>query len=1489
MSHKISSAEDKASVRPSLARFCIRNPHFVIVPCLIVTLLGVLALLELPKDLLPAANLPAVQILSFYSGMPVDQIASSITERFEVYTGRAIGLERQESRSLLGVSTVKNFFNSSMDLNTAISQTTALVMSVLRKLPPGAQPPLILPFDPMGAVPLALVAVNGDLPVDKLNDLGRYEVENAVQAVPGAMAPTVMGGTERQIIVFLKPDQLRRYNLSPLDVLSTLTSFNTFIPSGDIKMDSHDYQILGNGLVDKVSEMNDFPVRAENGVDVLLKQVGEAKDSHTIQTNIVRVDGKEQVYVPIYRQPGANSIAVIDQIRLGVKDLQERLGDKIKNFKLTVVADQSAFIRHAIQSISEEAAIGGGLAALMVFLFLGNPRATGGILLSLPLSLLCAFLGLKAAGETLNAMTLGGLALSIGVLVDNSIVVLENIIQKIASGMDPFTAAAVGASEVMGPVLSATLATLVVFFPVVMLGGVTKVLFAALAKSVIFAMIGSFLVASTVIPLFSAYCLRAPEAKPRKNILTSIEEGLHHLAAFYGKALSLALKWRYGVLVTVVIILIAASGLALRIGTELFPRADAGSFIVNARLPSGTRIEITDKVSQDIEKKIRQWIPAEDLSMVISNAGLIYGFPAAFTQNSGTQDVFFNIELTAHRQHSSQYYAKVIREGMKKDFPQVEIGVQLGGLLTSALNGGLLSPIDVQFEGADEGVAAKLAADLAEKMKSVRGAVDVRVQQRMDTPQIQLNVDRKTSREMGLTADEVMKNVVSAVSGSSTFNPTIWVDPKSGNDYFLGVQVPETSIQNMKDLKDLPITGRHQERVVSLSSLAQFKNSQGPSEINHVNLRSVIDVYADAQDRDIGGVSGDVQKLIDQMHLPPGYHAVIRGEFATMNEAVHSLGGGFLLAVILVYLILVMQFRSFLWPAIILLAVPMGMVGIIVMLALTNTYFSIQAAIGAIFMIGIAVANGVLLIEFILHHINDGKNVEAAIVSGAQARLRPILMTSLASMLGLVPMAVGLGHGSEANIPLGRAVIGGQLLSTTLTLFVVPLLFRILYRKPGPRAPVAVKNLIPTGPLILGFVLLVMMTSFSPKAQATSLREILESAEAVDGKIAAGKTEQVITEAQVKVAKADYYPHLEADAIETPGFSGSSSVMGISGVLGSPFRSGPGVEALASMTLWDFGRTSSKVHSAEYQQKSEGAKLEVVRGDVDLAAVQIYFECVRNRSLLSNWNFILRQAQAIDHEVQNFVTTGQHSVVDKYLSESQVEKALTEKMDAQTRLQSSRQRLAILTTLQEKDLTCPEVAEISDKDLNFLSEPGQNPALVYREQQIHVASAELDQAHADFMPKLKAFASYGYYDKAQLIPREDYAYGVAVSWPLFDGMKTVHETEAARSAVTQQQQLQSDVRYEIDQKNAKLDQDIAASVERLSHLEKAQRIALHGFHVAKDRYFHSRGNLIDLRESLNTLASTQNDFTETQIRLQLTRVGKKLINGWRISSAQEEK
>jgi len=1027
-----------------IAAFAIRHMHFTIVVFAALTIVGLVSWFLLPKDLLPASKAPGVQILSFYPGMPVEDMEQEITFPYERYSGQAVGIRSQESRSLTGVSIVRNFFQSDVDVGAAISQTGALVMSVLRKLPPGTQPPLILPFDPMASQPLAIATISGSNKTEtQLQDIGRYSVINAIQTVPGAMAPTVMGGKLRQAIVYLDPQKLSEKNLSPLRVNEKLQEMNTFVPSGDISIGDFDFSIHSNGMFKELSEIDGFYLRSRNGISVRVGDVGNAEDAAAIQTNIVTVDGKRQVYVPIYRQLGANSLEVVDEVKSSLKNLQGTLSD----VTISLVSDQTIFIRKAIDAISLEALIGGALAALMILVFLGNARATVAVLLTLPISVIGTFAILHWLGHTLNVMTLGGLALSVGVLVDNAIVVIEVIIQKQMSGMSRRKAALVGTREVAMPVLASTLATLAVFVPILYLNGVIQTLFTALAISVVAAMGISYFSAMMVIPLYATYLLKATQ-ETGKGYLGAFRRWFEGVTQAYGRTLHWTLQRSRPVLLgSFVLHAVLTFGLIFTIGTELFPRADAGSFKINIRGKTGYRIQKTAEIENQVEAKLRTIIPPSDLKMVISNIGIYYGYSAAFTRNSGSQDAFIDVELSEHRAHTSQYYAKMIREEFKTAFPDTEVSIELGGLLTSALNGGLPSPLDVQIGGPNIDASRDIAQSLLPKIKAVTGAVDVRIQQRFDAPTLDIKMDRKKVSNLGLTPDIVVKNVVSAISNSTSYNPNIWIDPKTGVDYLLGVQFREDSINSKKELLDVPITSNDQDRAVALGELAEIHESVGMTEVNHKNLQPVVDIYLDSQDRDIGSVGRDVQKILEQEKMPVGTWSRIQGEYSEMHSSIQSLGWGFLFAACLVYFILVVQFESFSLPAIVMTNIPKGIVGVIVMLALTRTYFSIQAAIGCIFVIGVSVSHSVLLLEYILEKVKEHGENDEAIVKASMARLRPILMTSLASILGLLPMALGLGEGAEANIPLGRAVIGGQLLSTFLNFYLLPCLYRQMAKR----------------------------------------------------------------------------------------------------------------------------------------------------------------------------------------------------------------------------------------------------------------------------------------------------------------------------------------------------------------------------------------------------------------------------------------------------------
>lgn len=1035
--------QKKAQVK-GMAGFAIQNPHFMIVSFCFAILLGILCMVLIPKDLLPAGHAPGVQILSFYPGMPVEDIEKEVTFPYERYTGQAVGIRSQDSRSLTGVSIIRNYFQSNIDLSSAIAQTGSLVMSVLRKLPPGSQPPLILPFDPMASQPLALVAISGENKSEtELQDLARYSVINSIQNVPGAMAPAVVGGKLRQANILLDNEKLDRLNLSPVRVSEKLQAMNSSIPSGDINIGEFNYQLHSNARFKKLSEVKDFYLRSKNGVSVKLGDVGVVEDGSARQTNVVTINGKKQVYVPIFRQLGANSLEVIEKVKENIKTLESSLS----GFKLSIESDQTIFIRKAISAIMIEAIFGGLLAALMIFLFLGSGRATVAVLLTLPVSVIGAIAVLKFSGHTLNVMTLGGLALSIGVLVDNAIVVIEIILAKQREGQSVREASLNGANEVAMPVLASTLATVVVFVPVFFLQGIVETLFTALSISVVAALVISYYASMTMVPLYAYYYL-GNFKKSTYSFVTRFQDWFDRVTRYHGNSLNWALgrsarilKWSF------FLHFVFGIGLLFLIGSELFPRSDSGSFLVNVRAVTGLRVEMTAELAKKIEQKLREVIPSEDLKMVISNTGVFYGYSAAFTRNAGSQDTTLSVELNENRKHTSQYYVRLLRKALPNEFHNVDFSFELGGLLASALNSGIVSPVDIQITGREYSKSHQVADSLMAKLLKIRGAVDLHVQQRNDSPVMDINIDRKLVSEYGLTPDIVVKNLVSAVSNSTSFNQQLWIDPDTGIDYLLGVQYPENSISTKNQLLAIPVVSADQDRSVALGKFSSISFSEGDSEITHTNLLPTVDIFLDAEGRDIGGVVSDIQDILKKETIPAGYTITIKGEPEAMRSSLGSLGLGFLLAVCLVYFILVVQFRSFIMPALIMTNVPKGLIGVFFIFAITQTYFSIPAAIGCIFVIGVSVSHGVLLLEFILERRNHPGTLETSIIEASQARLRPILMTSLASILGVLPMAIGFGHGAEANIPLGRAVIGGQILSTLLNFYLLPCLYHQIAKR----------------------------------------------------------------------------------------------------------------------------------------------------------------------------------------------------------------------------------------------------------------------------------------------------------------------------------------------------------------------------------------------------------------------------------------------------------
>ena len=1046
----------------------LKNPYAVVVGALTVLLLGVVALTRIPTDILPLFKTPAVQILTLYPGMPVEVMEKDITSRLERWTGQANGVARQESRTMIGVSIVRDYFRPDIDPNTAMSQVSSLAISDMYYLPPGTLPPMVMPFDPTASVPLALLSVSSaTFDETRLYDVAYFDLRNRLQGISGVITPAVFGGRIRRVLAYIDRNKLESRNLSAMDVVEALKSFNVLIPTGNAKIGDFDYQINVNGMVRDVDEMNRFPIRVdESGVPIYVGDVAEVEDSHQIQTNIVHINGKRQVYIPIYRQPGANTIGVLDAMRGAIDNILARLP---KGIDLNIVMDQSVYVRKAIRGLQHEIVLGALLAGLMILVFIGSFRSTGVVLLAIPLSIMAALVGLFFTDNSLNVMTLGGLALAVGRLVDDSIVVLENTHRHVDLGSTPEVAALRAAEEVRMPILVATLVTVVVFAPVIFLTGVGKFLFTPLALSVTFAMIASYVVALSVVPVYCARFLKPTAKEHRPGWFRLFERGFESFRSAYGRSLGWSLKHP---LVVCAVVLLVGGGSALlvpHIGSELFPRVDVGQFAIQMRAPSGTRIEITEKHVSEVEETIREVIAPSDLQMVISNTGVLYDWPAGYTPNAGPMDSELMVQLAEDHKVTSFEYVTRMREVFREKYPFLDFHFKTGGMMTSALNFGLPSPINIQVEGNSLEVGQEIAREIQRIVESVPGTTDVRIKQKLDYPQLTLDVDRNKSAMLGLNTEEIVKNIVTSLNSSVNFDPAFWIDETNGNHYFVGAQYREEDITSLDTLLDIPITGARQsqtaaamdrlfraapksaaaarparkEQPVKLRNIASIKRDTAPTEINHVNITRVTDVFSNVEGRDIGSVAAEIEKKLQGKTWPEGYFVRMRGEVQSMRESFGGLSFGFGLAVVLIYFVMVALFKSFLDPLIVMLAVPLGLIGVLWILFASGTTFNVQSFMGTIFMIGIAQSNSTLLVEFANRLREGGRSAREAIVEAAHIRLRPILITAGAAILALMPLAL---NPAEPNMPLAIAVIGGLASSTVLTLIVVPILYLRLKR-----------------------------------------------------------------------------------------------------------------------------------------------------------------------------------------------------------------------------------------------------------------------------------------------------------------------------------------------------------------------------------------------------------------------------------------------------------
>jgi multidrug efflux pump subunit AcrB len=913
----------------------------------------------------------------------------------------------------------------------------------------------------------------------QLKDAAQFTVRNQVANVPGASVPQPYGGTYRQIMVYVDPLKLQASQLGVMDVVHSINDSNLILPAGDVRIGPKDYNIYANSQVATPNDVNSIPLKTVGNASILVGDVGHAVDGGQLQTNIVRVDGQHSVYIPVLKQGGgANTITIVD----GIREATAHLLDIPATLKTAVVFDQSVFVKTAIKNVISEGAIGLCLTGIMILLFLGNVRATIAVLLSIPISCIATFLILNAFGDSINTMVLGGMALVLSRLIDNSVVVLENIFRHFEMGEDSIKASEEGGKEVALAVLAATFSTAIVFFPVVLLTGVSKYLFTALALAVVIALFCSYVVAMTVVPLFCSKFIKEtghgtehesaepgdpiPEhmrgSQERKNLFARIvyhfNEAFGWLQARYDSAIHYCLSKPALVVIVFSVFVLLSFALSPFLGHAYFPRTDPGQFVISVKAPTGTRIELTDQYISRVENDVRSVVDAKDLNMIVSNIGVTPDLSAIYTPNSGMHTAFVQVSLKEEHSLSSFEFMKRVRAKLASDLPEVQTYFQSGGLVDSIVNQGLPAPFDIQVSSNNMEGGYAVAQQLAQKLQALHGVSDVLIPQDIDYPGLALNIDRQQASLEGLTPKTIVDSVITAMTSNGQVAPSYWIDPKSGNNYMLTVQYPETQVQTLNDFKQIPLRSADGKSTTPLESVASIKSINTPTEVDHYQLRRVFDVYVMPKAENLSTISGDVDTIVKNAHPPHGTVLTVRGSVNNMNDSFKSFAIGLILSIVLVFLILMAQFASFVDPFIILLAIPPGISGVILFLLATHTTLNIMSLMGVLMMTGIVVSDSILIVEFVGQLRGQGLKLEEAIITACKVRLRPILMTTLATVLGLIPMALALEAGSEQYAPLARAILGGLTVSGIVTVFLVPSAYLLIHRRIEARNERATAN-----------------------------------------------------------------------------------------------------------------------------------------------------------------------------------------------------------------------------------------------------------------------------------------------------------------------------------------------------------------------------------------------------------------------------------------------
>jgi len=1100
-----------------LIRASLLNPWAVTVFALTIVVLGGLSVVAIPVDILPVFKSPAVQVLTFYSGMPPRDVERDITNRIERWTDIASGLQRQESRSILGTSIVRNYFYSDIDRGEALSSVLSLAQSVVPQMPPGTLPPVVIPFDPTATTPICLVAVNGanaGYGEKTLYDIGRYEVRNKIMEIRGAVSPVIFGGKVRAVQIYLDRQKMMARNLSPVDVMRAVEDSNVFLPTGEAIIGDRDYFLNSNALFDKIENMGEIPLRTEHGNRAFVRDVATPTDDAMIQTTIVRVEGKKQAYVPVFRQTGSSTLTIIENLKKRLPSIPAQLS-KV-GIGLELIMDQSVYVKQSISSLATEGILGAVLCSLVILLFLGRWQMTMIAILTIPLSILSAIGMLYAFGQTINVMTLSGLSMAIGPMVDSAIISLENIDSHMEKGAKLRRAAMDGPAEVALPELVANVSTLLVLAPLALMPGSGSFLFRPMTMAVAFAMVTAYILSRTFVPARAAAWLRDKEAAggsgPSRNPIARafarwqkmIEAGV----GWYSRRLDWVLDHRwlvvlgsFGTLAIVISVLIEP------LRREFFPQVDSGAFEIYVRAPSGTRLEVTNERLAEVEKFIRRQIPESDLKLIVTEIGVTPDLSSAYTVNQAKMDAIVRVQLTEDRKKGSYQYTDLLRAAAEREsrFADLEFSFNAGGLILSALNQGQTAPINVRVTGKDIRQSHEVAEQIRRQVANIPGVVDARILQRLDYPEYIVEVDRGKAADLGLTQEDVMKCVIGAFNSSIQYNKkNFWIDRENGNQYFVGVQYPQASIESLEALLNVPITGVNQTKgdrrlaetrtipqvsqpvlagrpeqrtPVLLRSLITLRRSSIPTEVTHLNILPTIDLNVGVSERDLGHVAADVYKVVDRFgklkadqstgshqegttwdaydpssgdhRLLEGTRIVLSGEYARMQQTFRDLAIGLVLAVVLIYFLMVALDKSYIVPLANMIVVPLVLIGIMPMLFITGTSINIQSLLGLIFTVGIKVSATVLLTDVAQElRKKEGLSPVEAIRKAGTMRARPILMTALAAFFAMIPSALALEKGSEANAPLGRAILGGLLIGTPATLFVAPALYALMVRGP---------------------------------------------------------------------------------------------------------------------------------------------------------------------------------------------------------------------------------------------------------------------------------------------------------------------------------------------------------------------------------------------------------------------------------------------------------